>query len=124
MKKRIFAALLALCLIFSAFCVSASAEGTKLKFDENGEFKILHICDCQDNYPAHKELLVYIDTVLKTYKPDLVVLGGDNTVDKAETKELAVEELVKPFVDNEVYFTLVFGNHICRFQLPDKLSGS
>lgn len=111
MKKRIFAAMLALCLIFSAFCVSASAEETKLSFDENGEFKILHLCDCQDNYPAHKELLVYIDTVLKTYKPDLVVLGGDNTVDKAETKELAVEELVKPFVENEVYFTLVFGNH-------------
>ena len=111
MKKRIFAAILALCLIFSAFCVSASAEGTKLSFDENGEFKILHLCDCQDNYPAHKEMLVFIDTVLKTYKPDLVVLGGDNTVDKAETKELAVEELVKPFVENEVYFTLVFGNH-------------
>ncbi len=111
MKKRIFAAMLALCLIFSAFCVSASAEETKLSFDENGEFKILHLCDCQDNYPANKEMLVFIDTVLKTYKPDLVVLGGDNTVDKAETKELAVEELVKPFVENEVYFTLVFGNH-------------
>lgn len=112
MKKRIFAAMLALCLIFSAaFCVTASAEDTKLKFDKNGEFKILHLCDCQDNYPAHEELLAFIDTVLKTYKPDLVVLGGDNTVGEEKTKELAVEELVKPFVENEVYFTLVFGNH-------------
>lgn len=112
MKRRIFAAMLALCFVFSAFCVSASAaEPAKLTFDENGEFKILHLCDCQDNYPAHKEMLVFIDTVLKTYEPDLVVLGGDNTVDEAETKELAVEELVTPFVENEVYFTLVFGNH-------------
>ena len=112
MKKRIFSLALALCLIFGAALPAIAADSTSpLKFDENGEFKILHICDCQDNYPAHKELLVYIDTVLKTYKPDLVVLGGDNTVDEAETKELAVEELVKPFVENEVYFTLVFGNH-------------
>ncbi len=113
MKKRIFAVVLTLCLVFSAaFCVSASAaEPAKLTFDENGEFKILHLCDCQDDYPAHEEMLVFIDTVLKTYEPDLVVLGGDNTVDKAETKELAIEELVSPFVENKVYFTLVFGNH-------------
>ena len=112
MKKRIFAAMLALCLVFSAaFCVSASAEDGKLRFDENGEFKILHICDCQDNYPAHTEMLAFLDTVLKKCEPDLVILGGDNTVDEAKTKELAVEELVKPFVENEVYFTLVFGNH-------------
>lgn len=113
MKKRIFAVVLTLCLVFSAaFCVSASAaEPAKLSFDENGEFKVLHLCDCQDNYPAHEEMLVFIDTVLKTYEPDLVVLGGDNTVDEAKTKELAIEELVKPFVDNKVYFTLVFGNH-------------
>ncbi len=116
MKKRIFSIALALCLVFSAaFCVSASAtETAKLTFDENGEFKILHICDCQDNYPAHEEMLVFIDTVLKTYKPDLVVLGGDNTVDEGNTKEPAIEELVTPFVENEVYFTLVFGNHDCE----------
>ena len=112
MKKRIFAAMLALCLIFSAaFCVTASAEEAKLSFDKNGEFKILHICDCQDNYPAHEELLAFIDTALKTCESDLVVLGGDNTVDEEKTKELAIEELVKPFVENKVYFTLVFGNH-------------
>lgn len=113
MKKRIFAVVLTLCLVFSAaFCVSASAaEPAKLSFDENGEFKILHICDCQDNYPAHEELLAFLDTALKTCEPDLVVLGGDNTVDEAKTKELAIEELVKPFVENKVYFTLVFGNH-------------
>lgn len=115
MKRRIFAVMLALCLAFSAFCVSASAtETAKLTFDENGEFKILHLCDCQDNYPANEEMLVFIDTVLKTYEPDLVVLGGDNTVDEAETKELAIEELVSPFVENKVYFTLVFGNHDCE----------
>lgn len=115
MKKRIFAVMLALCLVFSAFCVSASAaEPAKLTFDENGEFKILHLCDCQDNYPAHEEMFAFIDTVLKTYEPDLVVLGGDNTVASKETKEQAIEELVSPFVENEVYFTLVFGNHDCE----------
>lgn len=116
MKRRIFAVMLALCLVFSAaFCVSASAtETAKLTFDENGEFKILHLCDCQDGYPAHEEMFTFIDTVLKTYEPDLVVLGGDNTVAGEKSKELAVEELVAPFVENKVYFTLVFGNHDCE----------
>ncbi len=112
MKKRIFAAMLALCFIFSAaFCVTASAEEAKLSFDENGEFKVLHLCDCQDGYPADERMFEYINTVLETYEPDLVILGGDNTVGEEKTKELAVEELVKPFVDHKVPFTLVFGNH-------------
>ena len=53
----------------------------------------------------------YINLVLEQYKPDIVILGGDNTVGSEETKEQAIEELVAPFVEHETYFTLVFGNH-------------
>lgn len=111
MKKRIFSAVLALCLIFGAVMPAFAAESKVLKFDENGEFKILHLCDCQDGYPAKEKMLTYIDYILKECDPDLVILGGDNTVGPKETKDAAIAELVKPFVENEVYFTLVFGNH-------------
>lgn len=112
MKKRIIALALALCLAFGAMLPAYAAESADaLRFDENGEFKILHLCDLQDDYPLENEALTYIDYVLKNYEPDLVVLGGDNTVASEETKEAAIEQIVTPFVENQVYFTLVFGNH-------------
>lgn len=113
MKKRILAAVLALMLVFATAvpATAAKAKSDALRFDENGEFKILHICDCQDTYPADKKMLSYINHMLDYYEPDLVVLGGDNTVGPAETKEDAIKELVTPFVEHKVPFTLVFGNH-------------
>lgn len=111
MKKRIFASVIALFIVMAAVIPSFAAETNPLQFDENGEFKILHLCDGQDVFPAEERMLTYINYMLKTYQPDLVVLGGDNTVASEETKEQAIEEYVKPFVENEVYFTLVFGNH-------------
>lgn len=111
MAKRILSIILALCMLCGVCAIASAEEAPVLKFDENGEFKILHLCDCQDGYPADARMFEYINTVLETYEPDLVILGGDNTVGEEETKELAVEELVKPFVDHKVPFTLVFGNH-------------
>ncbi len=111
MTKRILSAVLALCLVFGAVSVSAYAAQPALKFDENGEFNILHMCDFQDGYPAKEEMMKYINRMLEVYKPDIVVLGGDNCVASKEDKDAAIAEIVAPFVKNEVYFTLVFGNH-------------
>ncbi len=115
MKKRILSAVLALALVISAcFCVSADSAKSPLRFDENGEFKIMHLCDCQDGYPASEKMLKFIDAALKEYQPDIVVLGGDNVVSDFEDKDEAIKELVDVFVANETYFTLVFGNHDCE----------
>lgn len=111
MKKRIVSVILALCLVAASVVPSFAADTNPLHFNENGEFRILHLCDGQDGFPAKEKMMTYIDYMVRTYKPDLVVLGGDNTVASEETKEQAIEEYVKPFVENEVYFTLVFGNH-------------
>lgn len=127
--KKIIAISLALLLAMSVLSIGASAKNVSLKFNDNGEFKIMHVCDCQDGYPASKEMLTYLDLVIKDEKPDVVVLGGDNTVcglsneetagkteeEKHEMiyelKKNAIQELVNVFVANETYFTLVFGNH-------------
>lgn len=112
MKRRIISAVLALVLVFGA-CVSVSADSAPatLRFDRDGEFNIMHIADCQDGYPAISKMLDFIDAALKKYQPDLVVLGGDNVVADHDYKEVAIAELCNVFVDNETYFTLVFGNH-------------
>lgn len=112
MKKIIISiVLVCLVLIGSVIPAFAAEAPAKLQFGSDGEFGILHICDCQDGYPAHKEMFTYINYMLDIYKPDLVVLGGDNTVGPKETKADAIKELVAPFVEHETYFTLVFGNH-------------
>ncbi len=131
--KKIVSIFLALIFTLSIVSVLAFADNesvdAKLRFDNNGEFNVLYICDCQDGYPAHEEMFAYINYMLGNYKIDIVVLGGDNTVcglsdeekqglseDEIYTaavkqKEDAIAQLVKPFVEHEVYFTMVFGNH-------------
>lgn len=111
--KKIIISVILVCVMLIATIIPASAANNadKLQFDENGEFKILHLCDGQDGYPAQERMFTYINYMLDIYKPDLVVLGGDNTVASEETKEDAIKEYVAPFVEHETYFTLVFGNH-------------
>ncbi len=112
MFKRLISVFLVLVLAATCLSVGAYAADTAtLRFGDDGKFVIMHICDCQDKYPASTTMLTFINETLEKYQPDLVILGGDNTVGPKETKAQAIEELVKPFVDHQVYFTLVFGNH-------------
>ncbi|MBR2868696.1 MAG: metallophosphoesterase [Clostridia bacterium] len=112
MKKRIISVILAVIFVFASMIPAFAAQKSDvLRFDENGEFKILHLCDCQDNYPLEEQLVAYVNYVLEVYKPDIVVLGGDNSIGPKETKEKEVAELAEIFVKHETYFTLVFGNH-------------
>lgn len=111
--KKVLSIVLAIAMLLtcSVMAFAADSDLPILRFDENGEFRILHLTDCQDEYPAHEEMLQFIEHSIKKYEPDLVVLGGDNTVDGDGEQEQAVAEIVKIFVENETYFTLVFGNH-------------
>lgn len=119
MKKRVISLLLAMVLIFgAAFSINASAASKVLRFDENGEFKIMHLTDCQDIYPANETMLKFIDASIKEYQPDLIVLGGDNVVADNNMAN-GIKQLVEIFVANETYFTLVFGNHDHQQDLTD-----
>ena len=112
--KKFLCILLSFVLLFSLTVVSfaaVSGENDVLKFDENGEFKIFNICDIQDMYPMHITAKHFIEDMIEIHDPDLVVLGGDNTVSTAATKAQAIEEICNIFVERETYFTLVFGNH-------------
>lgn len=131
--KKVISIILALIFTLGTVSAFAFAESvtpkTNLKFNDNGKFNVLYLCDCQDGYPAHKEMFAYINYMLDNYDIDLVVLGGDNTVcglsdeekngktdeeiyeASLKLKEDAITELVKPFIDHNVKFTMVFGNH-------------
>lgn len=111
--KKALSIVLALVMLFSCTVMAFAADSDLpiLRFDENGEFKILHITDCQDVYPANQTMVQFITHCLNKYEPDLVVLGGDNCVDDTGNIEAAITEIANIFVENETYFTLVFGNH-------------
>lgn len=112
MKRKLMGMILVVILILTTTQVAfAQTEKHQLKFDENGEFKIMHICDIQDKYPLNLSCAQYIKEILAEYKPDLVVLGGDNTVADIEDKEEAIKEICELFTESNTYFTLGFGNH-------------
>ena len=110
--KKVISVLLALAIVFACCATTFATESNSdLKFDKNGEFKILHLTDCQDVYPANQTMVQFIKHTLQKYDPDLVVLGGDNCVDDTGNVEKAITEIATIFVESETYFTLVFGNH-------------
>ena len=109
--KKALALVLAAVMLLSCSVMASAEDSPVLRFDDNGEFTIFHLTDCQDDYPASETMLQFINHVLDKYDPDLVVLGGDNCVEDKGNEVAAIEELVKPFVEHETYFTLVFGNH-------------
>lgn len=49
----------------------------KLKFNKNGEFKILMLSDIQETLDYDKRILDSITKIIEYVKPDLVALGGD-----------------------------------------------
>ena len=68
MKKKIFAVILAAVFVLSmavpAFAAVDEATGT-LKFNENGKFTIMNICDIQDTYPMNKTIAQFIKAVCR-----------------------------------------------------------
>ena len=112
--KKVIAVVLSMLLVFCNSAVAFAAipgENDVLKFDENGDFKIFNICDIQDDFPINKTIVAFIKDMIRIHKPDIVVLGGDNSTASKETKADAIKELCEIFVDSKTYFTFVFGNH-------------
>ena len=80
--KRIRTALSVLCCLLIglcsvAFAVAAEPGAQTLQFSADGTFTILHLTDTQDDqYPA-KQLKPFLETAIRTAKPDLIVFTGD-----------------------------------------------
>lgn len=50
----------------------------KLKFNSDGNFKIVMMSDLQETLDFDERTMSGIKAILDSEKPDLVVLGGDN----------------------------------------------
>ena len=111
--KRFTAVFICAALLFSALGQAAFAQDAQnnLKFNENGEFTILHLTDWHCDYPlpdVHRQLVL---ESLKEADPDFVVLGGDLSEASPENQPAAIKEICEIFVQAEIPFVITFGNH-------------
>lgn len=115
--KKIFALFLAAMMLL-AFAPFASAEDKTLAFGSDGSFRIMQINDFQDTDKTNGESLRFLEIILDKYKPDLVVLVGDQLASdfkpEAVTEErirISLENQLKPLADRNIPFLFTFGNH-------------
>ena len=86
-----------------------------LKFKEDGTFRLMQINDFQDGESADPRSVAFLNAVLDNYRPDLVVLVGDqlspdNLMDKAQMTAALKNEL-QPLEDRGIPFLYTYGNH-------------
>ncbi|MBR3869558.1 MAG: metallophosphoesterase [Clostridia bacterium] len=110
--KKVLAIVMAVLMVSFILPVFASAEAdTTLQFGEDGKFQIMMFADSQDDEELEETTTQLMRKALATYKPDLVIYMGDNSVAPGEKQADAIAAIVAPCVEAEVPFTLVFGNH-------------
>ena len=106
-----FALTLCMVLLSVMFC---RAQIKPLKFDKNGEFKIVQFTDVHFKYgnPASDIALKRINEVLDAERPDLVVFTGD--VVYAKPAETAMRTVLACASSRKIPFVVTFGNHLIQ----------
>ncbi len=108
--KKLLAILLATVMLFSVANVGFAGykDKAELKFDENGNFKMLVLADIQTGYPVPDDMITFILESVEFSKPDLIVLTGDNiNTNKTE----AYDEVFNVISKTGIPFTAILGNH-------------
>ena len=122
MKKNIallLSAVLIISVAFSAGAIFGKNEAVEkdrtLRFGEDGKFTILQIADIQDCILFRDMTKQFIEHLLDTVKPDLVVLTGDNvgpnTCFSYGMTVLTFDRFMSIFEKRGVKVATVFGNH-------------
>lgn len=97
-------------LLALAFNINAQND-IKLKFNKNGEFKIVQFTDTHIDLENNKNLSVYqtIKKVIQIEKPDFVILTGDNVTQN--NPQEAYRRFAEIFKKAKIPWAAVFGNH-------------
>lgn len=90
---------------------SAEFDG-KLRFNEDGKFKILVFADCQDDDSPYQKMIDFMCDALDNEKPDVVVFTGDNVVVSSDSKfKTGAQKIIQPLIDRGIPYAYTFGNH-------------
>lgn len=118
--KKIAVVLLSL-LMLALVCVPAGAaaatpaDSAHLHVKEDGSFRVLNFSDIQDDMLLSNLTARFIEHSIEQYKPDLIVLTGDNIAGyrclTKSSSEKAIRAFMEVFERMGVPVALVFGNH-------------
>ena len=108
MRKLVTTLALSACLFSSC---TQKTEAPKLRFDENGEFKILQLTDLHYVYKDSRSDIMFerMEELLDFEKPDLVVFTGDLIY--APPADSAYLDLLSHITSRNLPFAICFGNH-------------
>lgn len=84
-----------------------------LKFDTNGNFKIVQFTDLHEG-PDKDKAIDLMNKILEYEKPNMVVLTGDNIDGKCKTSDdvrNAINYIAEPMENRSIPWCIVFGNH-------------
>jgi predicted MPP superfamily phosphohydrolase len=105
-------------IIFINLCytnINATSNKT-LKFNSDGNFKIVVFADCQDDSIPYFEMIQLMEYALDTEKPDLVLFTGDNIITSNEADfKTGATALLEPLIKRNTPYAYTFGNHDDEF---------
>src|SRR5690606_9679039 len=98
-------------ILIIACTISGAQSVPELRFNQNGELKIVQFTDTHIELKEKKNLEVYstVEKVMLAEKPDLVVLTGDIVTE--DDPQEAIRKLADIFMKNKTPWTMIFGNH-------------
>ena len=111
--KRLFLPILLSILVFNSFQLFAQG----LKFDKDGNFKIVQFTDLhyKSGVEESKKALECIENVLGEEEPDFIIITGDLVY--STPAEKALYELMEPVIASGIPYAIVWGNHDSDFDL-------
>ncbi|MCR3761453.1 metallophosphoesterase family protein [Clostridium felsineum] len=93
---------------------SSIFKSQKLKFNNEGKFKIVQFTDLHQNDSINLKTVHFMEKVIDSEKPDFVMLTGDNIDGRYcmnITYKKAIESIVKPMEERKIPWAVVLGNH-------------
>ena len=86
-----------------------------MRFNQEGNFRILMVSDIQETLAYDKRALLGLHAMIRKEKPDLVILGGDNCdgrkVKTYEDLKAYLDIFTAPMEESHTPWMHVYGNH-------------
>ncbi len=104
-------------LCMAVLAGTAMFAKTELRFNQNGEFKIVQFADnhIKVGKSASEKSVECIEAVLAVEQPDFVIFTGDQVYSDSVIE--GFKAVLRPILQRKIPFAFVFGNHDTQFEL-------
>ena len=102
-------------LLITGFCIvilincNLSGQKANLRFNQNGEYKIVQFTDTHIQNSVSESVFELIREIVEAEKPDLVVFTGDICLQ--DTVDDLLLEMAALFAEERIHWVTAFGNH-------------